>query len=539
MSGINMFVGSAQAQADSIQSMTDKEVQGYEAILQSLNSFQDADDLQSDAYENGKAFFSGVLVPTVQAGILVSEAVGAAAQKFVTDYQGTVDPGDLKSDDLQEKIDQIDKQIEHLDYLIKATDQADISENLKSTKQLRQGMQMERLFNAKQVLVETLEKLKKFHAESPEIFSDIAALEAAAKQGASQARAGFTGQKFVMPSDLAWTSLVASKWYEYERRKSGYDEKMVEQLEKYNVCVFFYEDYDGNIKPSWKIEDKETGLCIQNKKLFKYLYKAGQYLDPSMIEVITYDEYQNRIDLAWRRGASYDTGDKYGGLMGATIAGSQYLGQTIKWFNETELGNALKTLGFAYGAYRLTTPAGTKTIQGGNKQPNAAAVPKVKAPTGKTWSKTVNKGSLPTNGGTIKAPIQIPNLSSLTEAEKLKFAEKYRQKSPINIPDNAKINAQSKNGYEQISYKWQENGETIEVRWHTKTPGAPADQGNTFVVEKTIPGTPTGQRKTQQIMVGKNKWVSKYDWQKAITDRKNGVSTPLQDQMLTNGHWKE
>jgi len=111
MSGINMFVGSAQAQADSIKSMTEKEVQGYEAVLQALNSFQDADDLQSDAYENGKAFFSGVLIPTVQAGILVSEAVGVAAQKFVTDYQATVDPSDLKSDELEEKIRQLDKQI--------------------------------------------------------------------------------------------------------------------------------------------------------------------------------------------------------------------------------------------------------------------------------------------------------------------------------------------------------------------------------------------------------------------------------------------
>ncbi|WP_321388356.1 hypothetical protein [uncultured Enterococcus sp.] len=198
-----------------------------------------------------------------------------------------------------------------------------------------------------------------------------------------------------------------------------------------------------------------------------------------------------------------------------SIAGSQYLGQTLKWFNETELGNALQTLGFAYGAYRLTTPAGTKTIQGGSKQPNAAAVPKAQAPTGKTWSKSVNKGSLPVGGGTVQAPVQIPNLSSLTDAEKLKIADKYKQKSPINIPDSAKINAQSKNGYEQISYKWQQNGETIEVRWHTKTPGAPANQGNTFVVEKTIPGTPTGQRRTQQIMIGKNQWVSKYDWQKS------------------------
>lgn len=79
MSGINMFVGSAQAQADSIRSMTTKEVQGYESVIQSLNQFLNAEDLRTDAYDNGKAFFSGVLIPTLQAAILVSEAVGKAA----------------------------------------------------------------------------------------------------------------------------------------------------------------------------------------------------------------------------------------------------------------------------------------------------------------------------------------------------------------------------------------------------------------------------------------------------------------------------
>ncbi|MBC1632696.1 hypothetical protein HB948_04575 [Listeria welshimeri] len=133
----------------------------------------------------------------------------------------------------------------------------------------------------------------------------------------------------------------------------------------------------------------------------------------------------------------------------------------------------------------------------------------------------------------------VPKLSTLTEAEQLKLANQYKKKSPIKIPENANIKAQSKNGYEQISYKWKENGETFEVRWHTRTPGAPEGQGNTFVVEKTIPGTTDGQRRSQQILVGDNKWVSKNDWQKAITDRKNGVSTPEQDKMLTDGHWKE
>lgn len=476
MSGINMFVGSAQAQADSIRSMTTKEVQGYESVIQSLNQFLNAEDLRTDAYDNGKAFFSGVLIPTLQAAILVSEAVGKAAQKFVTDYQSTVDPGDLKSGDLEEKIGRLNTQLQHLDHLTQATSGSDISEELKRTTLRHQKQQRNHLLNAKKVLQETLDDLLEFHAKSPDIFSDIAELEVAAKKGASQAKAGFNGQQFVVPADLAWTSFVADKWNEYERDKSGYDEKMVEQLKKYNVCVFFYEDYEGNIKPSWKIEDKETGLCIQNKELFQYLYKAGTYLDSSMIEVITYDEYQNRIDLAWRRGASYDTGDQYGGLMGATIAGSQYLGQTLKWFNETELGNALQTLGFAYGAYRLTTPAGTKTIQGGNKQPNAAAIPKVQAPAGKTWSKTVNKGSLPSGGATIQAPKPIlgsgnvgdfSNLTGTTVDDILTRIPRDAKKR-ILTPQPGKVT----DGFE---YTWYNStGKKMTVRVHGPDPSAPS-----------------------------------------------------------------
>lgn len=41
-----------------------------------------------------------------------------------------------------------------------------------------------------------------------------------------------------------------------------------------------------------------------------------------------------------------------------------------------------------------------------------------------------------------------------------------------------------------------------------------------------------------EILVGKNKWVSKKEWQAAIRARKNGAETKEQKEMLDNGHWK-
>ncbi|EAD1186625.1 transposase [Listeria monocytogenes] len=136
---------------------------------------------------------------------------------------------------------------------------------------------------------------------------------------------------------------------------------------------------------------------------------------------------------------------------------------------------------------------------------------------------------------------KTPKLSTLSEKEQLKLANKYKKKAPIAIPDNAKIKAQTKKaGYEQISYKWKDtDGVTFEVRWHTRTPGAPKEQGNTFVVEKSIPGTADGKLRVEQILVGTDKWVSRIEWEKAIFARKKGESTLEQDKMLTDGHWKE
>jgi hypothetical protein len=109
--------------------------------------------------------------------------------------------------------------------------------------------------------------------------------------------------------------------------------------------------------------------------------------------------------------------------------------------------------------------------------------------------------------------------------------------SPIKIPENATIKSSTKTaGYDQISYKWVEGGYTYEARWHTKTPGAPTGQINTWVVSRVTQGTPTGQRRVLHIMVG-NTWVTRHEWQAAITAYQNGTMTAAQEAMLKAGHW--
>lgn len=130
------------------------------------------------------------------------------------------------------------------------------------------------------------------------------------------------------------------------------------------------------------------------------------------------------------------------------------------------------------------------------------------------------------------------NFSDMTPDEQMKIARQYSKKAPIDIPDHAKIKAQSKTGYEQISYKWRDDTFKYEVRWHTRTPGAPENQGNTWVIQRTIPGS--GANKPQTFFkIGEDEWIEGYKWYDAIAARKAGTATPEQISILDRGHWKD
>ncbi len=115
--------------------------------------------------------------------------------------------------------------------------------------------------------------------------------------------------------------------------------------------------------------------------------------------------------------------------------------------------------------------------------------------------------------------------------------EELAKTSPVKIPENATIKSGTKAaGYDQISYKWAESGYNYEARWHTKTPGAPAGQGNTWVITRVALGTSTGSARTVYVLAG-DEWVTRYEWQAAINAYRNGVMTAAQEAMLKAGHW--
>ncbi|MFR0599762.1 hypothetical protein [Lactobacillus equicursoris] len=136
---------------------------------------------------------------------------------------------------------------------------------------------------------------------------------------------------------------------------------------------------------------------------------------------------------------------------------------------------------------------------------------------------------------------EVENENSLKEHY---FREVLAKRSPIRIPADAKISEKHGN-YDQIRYRWTSNEYRYESRWHTRTPNAPVDQGDTWVVNRRKSGKgfgPNAQHAVSEIFVKTSiggVWVSMKIWQKAISAKKMGVATKEQEELLKNGHWKD
>lgn len=277
---IDMYVSSSQAQASSANTMCQKQIQGYQELQQAINQFvMSSGELQGKTYDSAKQYFSAVLQPLAKGGMLLSEAVAEACQKFPDDYQSQVDSADLKSSELEEQIQQYQQGIDTANAIIQA-----LSANpemgvlmksvLRGVKNVKEGQE-----KAKKKLEKKLRKLKKFHASSPSIFSEIATLEAAINTGAAQAGTCWNASAgtFSVPKqeEMTWAANVNTLWEKKEAAKNEKIEvKKVTIPGKVNGDGYYYQIFvDG-------VYDKEASekynLDRVKKRTIEGLYHLGE-----------------------------------------------------------------------------------------------------------------------------------------------------------------------------------------------------------------------------------------------------------------------
>lgn len=208
---IDMYVSASQRQAGSVSTMCKQHVQGYEQAQKAINDFAlNSPFLTGKAYDSGKAYFSSVLYPLAQGGILLSEAVEQAVKKFPEEYIAQVDSGDLKQSDLERKIQEANRLLSQAEDIRHELSSSNTPVLLKTFQLAKNAVLIGIYGNVKKELEEQLQKLLDFNASSPNIFSEIASLQSAVNQGLAQTKTSWnavTGT-FTVPKDLSWVKTI-------------------------------------------------------------------------------------------------------------------------------------------------------------------------------------------------------------------------------------------------------------------------------------------------------------------------------------------
>lgn len=402
---IDMYVSSSQAQASSVNTMCQKQIQGYQELQQAINQFvMSSGELQGKTYDSAKQYFSAVLQPLAKGGMLLSEAVAEACQKFPDDYQSQVDSADLKSSELEEQIQQYQQGIDTANAIIQA-----LSANpemgvlmksvLRGVKNVKEGQE-----KAKKKLEKKLRKLKKFHASSPSIFSEIATLEAAINTGAAQAGTCWNASAgtFSVPKqeEMTWAANVNTLWEKKEAAKNEKIEvKKVTIPGKVNGDGYYYQIFvDG-------VYDKEASekynLDRVKKRTIEGLYHLGELSGIN-------DFYRVATGKDWYTGTK-DSRIKAAGFTLLDLIGGKILIKGAKALKIGEIFSAGKKV----TKVKVTTKAG-RTINKGTvikgkktgkyKKTSVAKIPSLNSLADEVASSLGGKSSPLKNGYKVEIP---------------------------------------------------------------------------------------------------------------------------------------
>lgn len=326
---IDMYLSASQTQATSVSSMTKQQVEGYEALQKAINDFTlNAPFLTGKAYDSAKTYFSTVLYPLAQGGILLSEAVERAVKKFPEDYIAQVDSGDLKQSELEEKI----RQVDHL--IGQATE---INRQLTALKPPVTGIALHLNSNTalldlygtmKQMLEEKLQKLLEFNASSPTIFADIKELEQALLKGLAQTKTAFNASAgtFTIPpaNTLDWRDTIT----DYQERHTVEDKIEVKKIERPNGAVMYQVYKNGELD-----EDATNELAIEIgkddlKTVEAFLKGAGYQIGKNNGVIPLLDTLfgKRELDDSITQHSGYNEGVFFGNLVTLIQSGAEFIG---------------------------------------------------------------------------------------------------------------------------------------------------------------------------------------------------------------------
>lgn len=264
---IDMILGSARSQTNSIKSLTTKQIASYEEIERALSNFVlQTNSLKGVTYDSVKAYCSSVLTPVIRGSILLDQAIARSNEQYINTYTGEVHSDSLKQSELERSIEDIKSQITLNENLLKENLSLN-PPNLREVSNLQDKISSYR--KIQNDLEEKLRKLLAFNAKSPSIFQEIESLKNAVDQGMVLANRSWNpaSKSFTLPSreDMEWTEIIEGKW---EEKDYSQDELK----------------YKESLKVQYGFDDKTSRIIV---KLKRNIYKDSRIKDDEKDYVLT------------------------------------------------------------------------------------------------------------------------------------------------------------------------------------------------------------------------------------------------------------
>lgn len=264
---IDMILGSARSQTNSIKSLTTKQIASYEEIERALSNFVlQTNSLKGVTYDSAKAYCSSVLTPVIRGSILLDQAIARSNEQYINTYTGEVHSDSLKQSELERSIEDIKNQITLNENLLKENLSLN-PPNLREVSNLQDKISSYR--KIQNDLEEKLRKLLAFNAKSPSIFQEIESLKNAVDQGMVLANRSWNpaSKSFTLPSreDMEWTEIIEGKW---EEKDYSQDELK----------------YKESLKVQYGFDDKTSRIIV---KLKRNIYKDSRIKDDEKDYVLT------------------------------------------------------------------------------------------------------------------------------------------------------------------------------------------------------------------------------------------------------------
>ncbi|MCK1162039.1 LXG domain-containing protein [Streptococcus uberis] len=263
---VKMDLGESNKQASSTATMTSSRVAAYTNFISSLGNLSGAEGLSGSAYDSAKTYASSVMVPLVQGGILLSEALSEAMTKFPADYSSKVAPESLDSEELQEQIDAYQRTYDNsLAWYNTAKNNKSISAaSLESAQRSMMGAS-----SKIEELKEKKRKLEAFDATSSSIFDTISSLETAVVQGLSVAQGSFGSYNgiFTIPSQsgqMDWAKTINTQWESRQNKQQNTEKIGIDKEGILKDAQAAYEagEIDESTFEKMKNEIKEYGTQL-------------------------------------------------------------------------------------------------------------------------------------------------------------------------------------------------------------------------------------------------------------------------------------